>query len=61
MSQTNAAGTPGAGISNTNKWGTRQLVTMALLWEEYCRKCHEAGETPYMSTQFGDKYRRWRG
>ena len=33
-------------------------VTMALLWEEYCRKCHEAGETPYMSTQFGDKYRR---
>ncbi|MDE6280263.1 MAG: IS21 family transposase, partial [Oscillospiraceae bacterium] len=34
-------------------------VTMALLWEEYCRKCHEAGKTPYMSTQFGDKYRRW--
>lgn len=34
-------------------------VTMALLWEEYCRKCHETGETPYMSTQFGDKYRRW--
>ena len=34
-------------------------VTMALLWEEYCRKCHECGETPYMSTQFGDKYRRW--
>ena len=32
---------------------------MALLWEEYCRKCHEAGETPYMSMQFGDKYRRW--
>ena len=31
MSQTNAAGPPGAGISNTNKWGTRQLVTMALL------------------------------
>lgn len=31
MSQTNAAGTPGASISNTNKWGTRQLVTMALL------------------------------
>ena len=34
-------------------------VTMALLWEEYCQKCHEVGETPYMSTQFGDKYRRW--
>ena len=34
-------------------------VTLALLWEEYCRKCHEAGKTPYMSTQFGDKYRKW--
>ncbi len=34
-------------------------VTMALLWEEYCRKCYEAGRTPYMSTQFGDKYRKW--
>ncbi len=34
-------------------------VTMVLLWEEYCRKCHETGETPYMSTQFGNKYRRW--
>ncbi len=33
-------------------------VSIALLWEEYCRKCHETGETPYMSTQFGDKYRR---
>lgn len=31
MSQTNIAGTQGAGIKNTNKWGTRQLVTMALL------------------------------
>lgn len=32
-------------------------VTMALLWEEYyCRKCREAGEMPYMNTQFGDKY-----
>lgn len=34
-------------------------VTMALLWEEYCRKSYEAGKTPYMSTQFGDKYRKW--
>ena len=34
-------------------------ATMALLGEEYCWKCHEAGETPYMNTQFGDKYRRW--
>lgn len=34
-------------------------VTLTLLWEEYCRKCYEAGKTPYMSTQFGDKYRKW--
>lgn len=34
-------------------------VTLTLLWEEYCRVCHECGRTPYMSTQFGDKYRRW--
>lgn len=37
----------------------RPGVTLALLWEEYCRKCYEAGGTPYMSTQFGDKYRKW--
>ena len=34
-------------------------VTLTLLWAEYCRKCYEAGKTPYMSTQFGDKYRKW--
>ncbi len=34
-------------------------VTLTLLWEEYCRRCYESGRTPYMSTQFGDKYRRW--
>ena len=34
-------------------------VTLTLLWEEYCRKCYESSRTPYMSTQFGDKYRRW--
>ena len=34
-------------------------VTLTLLWEEYCRKCQESGRTPYMSTQFGDKYRKW--
>ena len=32
---------------------------MVLLWEGYCRKCYEVGRTPYMSTQFGDKYRKW--
>ena len=34
-------------------------VTLTLLWEEYCCKCYESGRTPYMSTQFGDKYRKW--
>lgn len=34
-------------------------VTMTLLWEEYCSKCHAEGRTPYQSTQFGDKYRKW--
>ena len=34
-------------------------VTMTLLWEEYCQQCHESGRTPYQSTQFGEKYRRW--
>lgn len=34
-------------------------VTMVPLWEGYCRKCYEVGRTPYMSTQFGDKYRKW--
>lgn len=34
-------------------------VTLTLLWEEYCHKCYESGKTPYMSTQFGDKYRKW--
>lgn len=34
-------------------------VTMTLLWEEYCQKCYENGQTPYMSTQFSEKYRKW--
>ena len=34
-------------------------VTLTLLWEEYRQKCYAAGKTPYMSTQFGDKYRKW--
>ena len=34
-------------------------VTLALLWNEYCAKCYANGETPYMSTQFGERYRRW--
>lgn len=34
-------------------------VTLTLLWNEYCEKCYTNNEIPYMSTQFGDKYRRW--
>lgn len=34
-------------------------VTLTLLWQEYCERAYANGETPYMSTQFGNKYRRW--
>ena len=32
----------------------RPGVTLTLLWEEYCAKCQESGQRPYMSTQFGE-------
>ena len=38
---------------------SKKGVTLTLLWEEYCERCRANGETPYMSTQFGDNYRRW--
>ncbi|MBR6670986.1 MAG: transposase, partial [Ruminococcus sp.] len=38
---------------------SKKGVTLTLLWQEYCEKAYANGETPYMSTQFGDKYRRW--
>jgi len=34
-------------------------VTLTLLWNEYCESCYSEGSTPYMSTQFCDKYRKW--
>ena len=34
-------------------------VTLTLLWNEYCTTCHDQGQTPYMYTQFCEKYRRW--
>ncbi|MCD8379585.1 MAG: IS21 family transposase [Lachnospiraceae bacterium] len=34
-------------------------VTLSLLWTEYCAEAYAAGKVPYMSTQFGDLYRRW--
>ena len=32
---------------------------MTLLWNEYCASCHQAKTTPYMYTQFCEKYRHW--
>lgn len=37
----------------------RKGVTLTLLWTEYCEEAHAAGKQPYMSTQFGDLYRKW--
>ena len=34
-------------------------VTLSLLWTEYCAEANAAGRHPYMSTQFGDLYRKW--
>jgi hypothetical protein len=34
-------------------------VTLTLLWSEYCERCYSEGTTPYMSTQFYDKYHKW--
>ena len=34
-------------------------VNLTLLWTEYCSTCNAEGNTPYMYSQFCDKYRRW--
>ena len=34
-------------------------VTLSLLWTEYCIAAQAAGKVPYMSTQFGNNYRKW--
>ena len=34
-------------------------VTLTLLWNEYVQKAESLGRKPYMTTQFGDKYRAW--
>ena len=34
-------------------------VTMTLLWTEYAKRCEVEGTTPYMYTQFCEKYRQW--
>ena len=37
----------------------RQGVTLTLLWTEYCSSCSAEGKTPYMYSQYCDKYRKW--
>lgn len=34
-------------------------VTLTLLWNEYVQKAESLVKKPYMTTQFGDKYRAW--
>ncbi len=36
---------------------SKKGVTLTLLWQEYCENEYANDEKPYMSTQFGDKYR----
>lgn len=60
-------GTRNKGINNyaaidyayIHKELSKKGVTLTLLWNEYCERAYANGEIPYMSTQFGDKYRRW--
>lgn len=35
------------------------LSVLTLLWTEYCSEARAAGKILYMSTQFGDNYRKW--
>ncbi len=37
----------------------RPGVTLTLLWTEYCKRCETEHTTPYMYTQFCEKYRQW--
>ncbi|WP_367568207.1 IS21 family transposase [Lacrimispora sp.] len=34
-------------------------VNLTLLWSEYCSECNNNAQTPYMYSQFCDKYRYW--
>lgn len=34
-------------------------VNLTLFWTEYCSECYSSKLTPYMYTQFCDKYRKW--
>ena len=35
----------------------KRSVALTLLWNEYVQKAEALGKKPYMTTQFGDKYR----
>lgn len=37
----------------------RKGVNLSLLWDEYCTKCYSMDKSPYMYTQFCNKYRKW--
>ena len=37
----------------------RPGVNLTILHQEYCEKCYANNRTPYMYTQFCEKYRRW--
>lgn len=37
----------------------RPGVNLTLLWTEYCADCKASGKTPYMYSQYCDKYRHW--
>ena len=37
----------------------RPGVNLTILHQEYCEKCYATNRTPYMYTQFCEKYRRW--
>lgn len=45
--------------SHIHKELARPGVNLTLLWSEYCEESRNAGNTPYMYTQFCDKYRHW--
>ena len=34
-------------------------LTLAILWEEYAKRCNDAGRTPYMYSRFVEKHREW--
>ena len=38
---------------------SKKGVNLSLLWSEYCMSAHDNGQSPYMYTQFCEKYRKW--